>query len=511
MTFAVPPSSEAGRTLESSRVHALVALAVVAVGVAARLWLGDRPLDYDSANYAYVATRMIDEGSGPLALFNNKPPGIYYWYVACFTAFGNGPLACHLTSIIPDLFVIFAVARLGRRLGGELAGAAAAGLYATLAAAVRLSGYGYTESPVAALAMLAALFLTGRSDSSLKFVRACAAGIALGVASLFKQPALLVALGLLVWTSSRREESRRGRVVALFCVGFLLVQAVLFAWLARTGQVHVYVQRTFLQGLSRGYAGGLDVSHRVSEWWRVVVLPLSLVLPLGLVALVSPSCRGTRGVAAALVVPILVMSLVSYELYDHYLIPALPGLCLAAGEWLATRPPGWRARLAWSTTALVQCVSLLVFLTDCPPRGSRVEPLLAGWRARPLTLSYQLRVAAFVAATTAPNEPILSTGSEIPYLAHRRNAYRFLGVAPYLARLDAVGFTDFPAAAAGVRVLVLERWRLGLLPEPWVADLDSPSGPWQRVTELDHPEFLVYRRRDFGQPSAILDFPRAGP
>ena len=97
-------------------------------------------------------------------------------------------------------------------------------------------------------------------------------------------------------------------------------------------------------------------------------------------------------------------------------------------------------------------------------------------------------------ARDRPEVVILATGSAIPYLARRENGYRFLGVAPYLGRLDEVGFDDFGEHAARVRVLVLERWRIDLLPPGTARTLEDGSAGFVAVPSLDHPEFEVWTR-----------------
>ena len=82
---------------------------------------------------------MGDPGSSALSFFNNKPPGIYYWYRFCFAVFGNGPVACHLSSTIPDLMVLLMLAVIGRTLASARVGDIAAAIYATLQPAVRLA------------------------------------------------------------------------------------------------------------------------------------------------------------------------------------------------------------------------------------------------------------------------------------------------------------------------------------------------------------------------------------
>ncbi len=466
-------------------------MVAVGIGIAARLDLADRPIDYDSANYAYVATRMSAFGARYLDFFNNKPPGIYAWYRAAFALFGNGPLACHLTSAVPDLVVLLLLSVLARRLAGDRVANLAAALYATLEPAVRLSGYGYTESPVAALTMGAALLAAWAPGCA----QALGAGLLMGTATLFKQPAFLLAAGLGAWGAMRVPHELRARWLGYYGAGILCVEALLVAWLLSSGALGTFLERVFWQGVSRGYAGGLDLAARANDWRRSVLAPMPVTAPLAALALASRRASRTRALGWALVLPLVAMGLASYEFYDHYLIPALPLLALVLAEWLVTiESRRLRHALGFGLVA-THGLGLWVFVTGQPPRGGPFEAWLAGWRARPLTLTYQRRVASYVQSRTPDGEPMLSTGTEIPYLAGRRNAYRFLGVAPYLGQLDATGFSDFPAAAEHVRVMVLERWRLTLLPKAWVESLDAPSGPWRSVDDLAHPEFVVYARR----------------
>ncbi len=482
------------------RWGSLAALLVVAIGIGVRLDLADRALGYDSANYAYVATRMAESGASYLDFFNNKPPAIYVWYRAVFGLFGNGPLACHLTSVLPDLGALLALSVLARRLAGVAVANVATALYASLPLAVRLSGEGYTESPIALLTLIAALLVVGgvRAPSA---ARGAAAGVLMGVAVLFKQPALLLAAGLAAWAASRMARENRGRWIAAYAAGLGVVGSMFLGWLAARGALGVFFERTFWQGMTRGYASGFDLGARLREELRWVFAPIPVTIVLGTAALLSRGARHTRGLAAALIVPLAAMSLLSYEFYDHYLLPALPPLCLVLAEWLVSLPSAAARGALAALLALSHGAGLMVFAAGWPSTDTRLEPWLATSRGRGISLGHQRRVADFVRSVTAPSEAILSTGSEIPYLAHRSNAYRFLGVAPYLGRLDPTGFSDFPAVAGRVRVLVLERWRLAMLPPTWVASLDEPGSPWHRVVPLYDPEIVVYARRDVAPTS----------
>lgn len=472
---------------------------IVALGIAVRLSIGDKPIEYDSANYAYVATQMAERGVSPLAFFNNKPPGIYYWYQLFFALFGDGSLACHLTSTIPDLIALLTIATIGRRLVSARVGEVAAAIYASLQPAVRLAGYGYTESPLTACLLAAGAIMAKPRMRGSTLGPVFLAGLLVGLATLFKQPAYLLGVVLALWGLSRAPSWQRPHWILAFACGVLVVQVALVAWLIRHDALGEFVRRVFVQGVRHGYADGLSAGERLHAWFSVAFAPMPVLMALGLISLTSRRGLSSRGFASTLVAPTVVIGCFSYEFYDHYLIPALPALSLIVAEWLLGLEPRWLRRVVAGCLAITHGLSLLVFTVAGPEGGT--TGALDVWRPRPLSLGYQLRVAAYVAESTGPGEPILSTGSDIPYLAHRRNAYRYLGIAPYLRRLDATGFDDFPAAADRVRILVLERWRMTMLPHDWVASLDSPGGVWTRVVELDHPEFVIYRRA--GMPPTI--------
>ena len=474
------------------------AVAAVAVGIAARFALADSPVEYDSANYAYVATHMAERGMNPLSFFNNKPPGIYFWYRAFFGLFGNGPFACHLTSTVPDLIVLLTIGIIGRTLASERVGDAAAAIYATLQPAVRLAGFGYTESPMTACLLIAATLIVLAADRGSRSSVVFLAGLAVGSAALFKQPAYLLGSAVFVWgLLSRTSPGARVGWALRFVGGVTLVHLVLVGWLLSNGYLREFAERVFVQGARHGYADGFSIARRGRELFWLGFAPMPVLLSMSVAALLARDRLATRGFACAFIVPTALIGCSSYEFYDHYLIPALPALSVLVGEWLVRLPPGRVRGLGAATLAGLQSVALAVFVLGEPRTFPSTIRIVDVWRRRPLSLDYQRKVAAYVAASTTADEPILSTGSEIPYLAGRWNSYRYLGVAPYLQRLDSTGFSDFPANADHVRILVLERWRMSLLPEDWVAQLDAAGGPWTRVTELDHPEFVVYRRVRF--------------
>jgi hypothetical protein len=250
--------------------------------------------------------------------------------------------------------------------------------------------------------------------------------VLVGVATLFKQPAYPLGAALAVWGASRVAPPHRLRWTLTFTAGVVLVQVGLVAWLRAHGAISTFAERVFAQGIQRGYADGFSVAGRIREWISLGFAPMPALLTAGVVALASRHDLATRAFACVFVLPVAAIGCLSYELYDHYLIPALPALCLLVAEWLASTGPHRRRQFAMAGVSIVQGLSLVVFALGVPRPGSDADRILDVWRRRPLSLTYQRRVAAFVVNSTSPEEPILSTGTDIPYLASRRNAYRYL-------------------------------------------------------------------------------------
>src|SRR5882757_3224771 len=113
---------------------------VLVVVAAARLRLLNFPLERDEGEYAY-AGQLILQGIPPYELaYNMKFPGTYLAYAAIMGLFGQTPAGIHFGILLMTMGTALMLFWLGKKTLDEMAGLAAAGSYALLAAGPSMLG-----------------------------------------------------------------------------------------------------------------------------------------------------------------------------------------------------------------------------------------------------------------------------------------------------------------------------------------------------------------------------------
>jgi 4-amino-4-deoxy-L-arabinose transferase-like glycosyltransferase len=204
--------------MEKDRKLVLILLAgVLLVAILARvalaLWLGDlaEPISgaYDQVSYDTLAQRLL-AGRGfsfPVAWypFTNADEPTAHWsflytlYLAgVYALFGHHPLAARLLQVLISGLNLWLAYRLGRRLFGEWAGVAAAGLTAAYASLIFFNAVLMTQT-FYILAVLAVCDVALSLVEKPTRLRWLLLGFIIGVGALLRQTLLLFAPILFVW------------------------------------------------------------------------------------------------------------------------------------------------------------------------------------------------------------------------------------------------------------------------------------------------------------------------
>src|SRR5262249_50431795 len=137
--IATPASSCSNHVLRKST---LVALGVIVLLTFVARWPDLRmPLERDEGEYAYAA-QEIERGHVPYRdSFCQKPPIVFFWYLAGFRVFGETVEGIHLTLIVAAALGAIGLYYLVGHFVGSGAGLLAGAIYALSSA-----GYGYFGS-----------------------------------------------------------------------------------------------------------------------------------------------------------------------------------------------------------------------------------------------------------------------------------------------------------------------------------------------------------------------------
>lgn len=478
-------------------------------------------------------------------LFEQRPPGIYFVYLAGFRLLGWTPSAVAWLDIAASAVTTLFLYGVARSLAGAVPGVLAAALYATLTMPAWLYGHGgFLERSVNETFIVvctgAAAWCAVRFAGNGSLAAAAGVGIAAGAAVVLKPnaglyfPALLLWMGL--YSGRRFPAAWRGlaRPLAVAVAASALAPVITVLWLWRLGLLDdattavVHFNRYYVaQGLA---AGGYVLAFAQAVFLRMKTDPLWFAGTVGSAVALWELARTRRlpplpglamiwGGAAALVIVAN-----GAALFNSYFIQAFPPLTLMAA-WLMTAFRGSAARRA---IALATAALMLVILAQ---RGYPAK--VSGWaRAdydrlrgtgdrnaylerfggygndRGYSARANAELSDYIRAHTGPDDRIFLfgiNGAGVYFHADRLTAQRFLRVNYFVAsefpdprfRLEAV--TE-ELAAARPRYIIFERLHSrsemgktvdGLLSDPAVVRL---LVPYRFDTRIE--DFTLYRRVD---------------
>jgi hypothetical protein len=523
-----------------------VLLALAAAALLIRTVSVAEPLGIDQSLWA-SAVKGISRGQLLYRdVWEQRPPGIYWIYLAGFRIFGWTPAAVAWLDILASAATTVLLYAIGRRLATPLTGACAAALYAVLTMPAWLYGHGgFLERSVCETFIVVCVALS--AWCAVRFRERGSAAFAFGVgafggaAVVLKPNAGLYFPALLAWMFLYRRESSPSRPApltrpfVLAVLGAAILPAVALLWLWRLGlladaRVAVIDFNRFYvaQGFSAGvYA--LDFSKAI--WLRIKTDPLWLAGAAAVVVALWDLVRRRRLPPAAGLAVLwggagaLVMIVNGARLFNSYFMQVCPPLALLAA-WLLTesvRESLARRVMGVATGVLMTALLLtrhyparvsdwaladVAVLRGRMDRTSYLDRFGGYGNARGYSARANAELAAYIREHTAPDERIFLfgiSGAGVYFASDRLTAHRFLRANFFVA-------TDFPdpafrlaavmrdLAAHPPRYLIFERLNsasemgraVDRLPDdPAVAGLLTA---YRRDAQIE--DFTLYRRVD---------------
>ena len=375
MTTPAPPIEQISRpSSRGRRVFVVVVLLIVALAVFSGLWkLGTADWGIDEVIYREAGNAYL---TGDYSANPEHPPLAKQIIGVSSALLGSSIWAVRLPGVLLALGTGFVLFALGRRMGGRVAGVAAAAIWLLLPLApppmdISITRYGMLEPAMVFLSSVA-LYCAWRWGEAGSPRWAAAAGGALGLAIAAKLPAALllpVVLLPIVWTPA--NERRRVRAMTLL-ISAMAGGYVLPHLLGGREGIDLMTSAVALQAQHAEGGHGLNVivAGSVFErppwwshlWWMVEQRGIAGSIGVGAALIGLVFLRGRTRIlaflATAVLVPLVVMSLLSVKLPHYHVAWAAP-LALAAGMGIA----GWwqrseRHRMGAAVAALLLIVAM---------------------------------------------------------------------------------------------------------------------------------------------------------
>jgi len=462
-----------------SIVTMLAAVAAVAA-FALRVPSIAEPLGIDQSLWASAVRGMARHQLLYRDVWEQRPPGIYFTYLAGFSVFGWTPAAVAWMDILASAITTLLLFAIVRRLKDATTAAVTGALYATLTLPGWLYRHdGFLERSVCETFIVVCVALAawcavkwreavqsaaasaGSTDPAVHLY-ALGVGFFGGTAVVYKPNAGLYLPALLLWmwfykpASITPRESVRGFVLAV--AGALVAPALTLLWLWRLhllGDARVAIlefNRFYVsQGLTlKGYA--VDFSKAI--WLRMKTDPLWMAGGIGSLAVAWELVRRRAldaigglavlwGAAAALVIVVN-----GARLFNTYFIQALAPLAVLGSWLLAERPRqsiGWRVVSAATATGMLMILvqrhyvarvyefahADLAVMRGVIDRSTYLDRFGGYGNDRGYSARANEELASYVRQHTAPDDRIFLfgiNGAGVYFLADRLTAHRFLRV-----------------------------------------------------------------------------------
>ena len=435
------------------------------------------PLGIDQSLWASAVRGMSRGQLLYRDVWEQRPPGIYWIYLAGFRAFGWTPATVAWLDILAAASTTVLLGLIGRALAGPVTGAAAAAMYAALTMPAWLYGHGgFLERSVCetfiAVCVALGAWCAVRVRERGSIAASIALGLSAGAAVVLKPNAGLYFPALLAWIlcyrSSPPAQSARPIGAAIAASAIVPIAALLWLWrldLLHDAKVAVIDFNRYYVGEGFSPAAyAIDFSKAV--WLRMKTDPLWACGALAAVVAVIDLARRRRlPPVAGLAVfwggaAVLVIVVNGARLFNSYFIQALPPLALL-GAWLLTESARESRARRMVAAFAVAVMAVLLVQRNYPARvfGWAAADLAAlrgtmDWTAhlelfggyaneRGYSARANAELADYIRAHTSPDDRIFLfgiNGAGVYFASDRLTAHRFLRVNFFVA-------TEFPDPA----------------------------------------------------------------
>jgi hypothetical protein len=502
------PRSESTIDNRQSRIRWWPLVLLVAV-VALTYWPAFlEPPGRDQGVFAYVASGMLDGYAPYRDSWDLKPPGVYLTYAAAFLAGGKSMVAVRFTDLAFTLATTLLIWRLATWTFGGVPGLAAALLYG-LGSSLLYTFWARSQAETFLVLFLVLCYLLALKR---KWVLA---GFVAAVVFWYKITWILAVLPVLMLMEPRAWP--RVALGALAGIGGVV------GYLAVFGGLREMAETVFL--FNRYYGGthiNASLLTRIPRETVRFVWRSGIVGPLAVVGFARGSPKWMKWWFLGAFVSVWSQG----KLFMYHWIPALAPLVLLAGGGVRNWSwrPGRRAIIVLGAVFLLAGVPDRVWVEELYPLYnhykrsvqlvmgtlSRVDYLAHyGGRASEAPFSYldDEELAAFCAARTAPDDPVLVWGFEplVNFMADRRSPSRFSFDYPL----------TFPAHTEEARLLRQRNRELFFVelhnrPPRLIALAIGDRNPVEAIDSLEQmkafPEFALFLHKRYHRVARIGHF-----
>lgn len=394
----------------------------------------DEPFERDEGGYAYIGKCLLEGQVLYKDVWELMPPGLPFIYALIFKLYGVNFYSVRIFTILWALIGLLFFLALTNRLYGRKTAVISGILYSIFSSLPVIQGSSSNTEPFMIVFLIAGLYFFILSEktqgTSLIF-----SGIAIGLASIIKQSALLNLFVLLLFIPCY---GRGLASVILLILGFFISWIPFVLYIAKhdlwNDFVYTYVGWHFTEGMSFLNPGFF---YKLFMSILFIMKENSILWYLSITAIISIFLNN-RIKQNILIVLWTIFSFFGVCLggafYPHYYIQVIPPLCLLSGWCLVNIFMGIKERQYWRKPAnvfsIIAIIILLAFIIRYEYRFFFVftpdEVSIAKYRSQMFVIAKE--TAKHIEETTKPDDAIFVWGMEpeIYFYSNRKCPSRFI-------------------------------------------------------------------------------------
>lgn len=388
------------------------------------------PFERDEGAYSYYG-KLLTEGKIPYKdFYEQKFPGIFYFYALIVSIFGDTVKAMHTGFIFINIATITLLFFSAKKLFSPIAGLIAATTFAITSLTPILSGFTIQSEHGVALFTSVGIFLYAMINTTRKSYYYFLMGLAMGMAFMVKTSGMFMlawgGLFLLIDFFFLPEKNYRKLIVnlLLYGAGAFLIIALLFLIIYLKGAFSDMIFWSY--EIPKNYVGKIPFKDGVTyfKYTRDAILQdykffwFQVILALGLLFFKNVPLK-MKLFALTLSLFAFMMIVPGFYFYGHYWIQLLPALAIVAGFVFSGLNDVLRSRFKITSPRLKYIylgIFLLFTLSNLAinrnyyfhPNYYRIMRTVYGSNPFPETME----IAKYITANSKPEDKVIAMGSE---------------------------------------------------------------------------------------------------
>lgn len=513
--------------IKIKKVVLVISFFLILFGIAIRLDVKSRPLQFDEGAYSYAALEILYGDREYLDLLDDKPIGTFYLYLFFIKIFGNFYYTFHLISALSDIINIFLILLISLKLFNYRLSLLSTAIYSVMFIPFTMSYSGFLEQPMMVFTLISAYLYMISLDEKSRFRNffLVLSGIFSAVSFHIKQPGIIILFAFFVHQAYlmyyRKIKFKQMAYTLIFVIlGFTIITVPLYIFFISKGIFNRYIYAIFFYSLDYG-----DLINKNIQFIKHFLFLMPFLSILTIISSFFNLKRRNMKFSFIFIYFILVILFftATTDFQAHYLTQIIPFMILISVYLLKNlyHIPNFARKIVVLFFLCLFFYNLLYTLTDFIKNDPNIIEKTSSEMAERLsifgdlkfklfdsdhkapftlmdnyhdynnvyTLGHQLEIANYISNRLNKSDKVLSTHLGFLYFLNRTNNYKIHYFTPmFFSKFD---ISDIPSYASESKYFIYVNYQED---RGWLSKnfLDCIKEHWNSIDEISNWYVKVY-------------------